>query len=228
MSQVIVSSVGTSVLSKLLHPTEQQMLVDAASDNDLLRKPYVQTLLDRCHATIQMNPQLVMDSAELATLSLYARNVAKTEFLLPNTKYVFLVTDTAVGRVCGEIITQFVRFRYGAPADSYVIGGLQTQHIDALDTGFQQLEATLDKLRMQAGVVPPWHRLMSWLNASSSYQPRMVLNITGGFKVVSGWLQSYATIHGLHCMYTYEANRNTLIMLRTTNPNTMPRIEHYY
>lgn len=228
MSQVIVSSVGTSVITNMLNPAERQMLIDAANDANIYHIPYLKVLLDRCHEMLTRNPELVMDAAEMSALSLYAQKVAKTEFMVPEARYVFLVTDTAIGRFCGEVLVKFVRWRYNAIADAYVIEGLQAENIDALDVGFQRLEATLDQLRLQLGLVPPWQRFMSWLGTAPMYQPRMVLNITGGFKIVSGWLQSYATIHGLHCIYTYEAKKGTLIVMRTNAPNTVPRIEYYY
>jgi CRISPR/Cas system-associated protein Csm6 len=189
----------------------------------------VQDLLRRCNDSIRANPQLVMSAAEIATLSLYAQNIAKTELLIPNTRYIFLVTDTAIGRFCGDVIAQFMQYRYNANVTVHIIPGLQTDDVTRLDEALQHLQTILDDLRLQFGINPPWQRFLGWLHTAPTYQPRMVLNITGGFKVVSSWLQSYATIHGLHCMYKFEVTkRDTLIMLRTNQPNTTPRIEYFY
>ena len=55
---------------------------------------------------------------------------------------------------------------------------------------------------------------------------RMILNITGGFKIVSAWVQSYATLHGLLTIYKYESG-DTLIVTTTNAPATLPSISFY-
>jgi CRISPR/Cas system-associated protein Csm6 len=226
MQQIIVSSVGSSVLTKLLSKEEQDYLMQVS--NQQYADAHVQQLLADCYDLFKKEPNRVLECAELSTLSLYARNVAGVELLLPNTTYMFLVTDTAVGRFCADVIREFMQFRYRITVDIYVIPGLQVEDLSTLDSALHELERQLDGVCRNYGIVPIWQRVRLWLNVSAGQSPRMILNITGGFKVVSSWLQAYATMHGITTIYKYESRRATLVVLRNQNPNTMPVIEYYY
>lgn len=224
--QIIVSSVGTSVLTKLLSQEEQKYLMHVS--NQQYADPQVQQLLKDCYKLFKAEPNRVMECAEMSTLSLYARNVAGVELILPNTAYMFLVTDTAVGQFCADVIKEFLLFRYRITVDIYVIPGLQVEDVTTLDSALHELERRLDGLCRAYGIVPIWQRMRAWLNVSAGQSPRMILNITGGFKVVSSWLQSYATLHGITTIYRFESTRAALVVLRNRQPNVLPVVEYYY
>lgn len=223
--QIVVSSVGTSLLTKLLSREEQNYLMQVS--NQQYADPQVQQLLKDCYALFKSEPNRVMECAELSTLSLYARKMAGAELILPNTTYMFLVTDTAVGRFCADVIKEFLLFRYRIHVDIYVIPGLQVEDVTTLDGALHELERRLDGLCRAYGIVPIWQRVRAWLHVSAGQSPRMVLNITGGFKVVSSWLQTYATIHGITTIYKYESQRAALVVLRNHQPNVLPVVEYY-
>jgi putative CRISPR-associated protein (TIGR02619 family) len=226
MHNIIVTSTGTSVLTKLLSKEEQDYLMQVS--NQQYADARVQQLLRDCYELFKREPNRVMECAELATLSLYAQNVASVELILPNTTYLFLVTDTAVGRFCADVIKEFLLFRYRIDIEIYIVPGLQVEDVTTLDSALHELQQRLDGLCRAYGIVPVWQRMRSWLNVSAGQTPRMILNITGGFKVVSSWLQAYATLNGITTIYKYESRRSALVVLRNKLSNTMPVIEYYY
>lgn len=219
---VMVSTVGTSMLTNILSPTDQAYLRDNASA--LMGDATMIMILQRAVAFLKSNPEIIMKSAEIATLSLYAQRVASVEFVVPDTHYVFIATNTAQGRCCAHVIREFLQYRYGLTVQIYEIQGLQVHNSSSLDDAFLEFAQFLDELRQRFAIARAnqgwWGRLNSLPNA------RMILNITGGFKIVSAWVQSYATLHGLTTIYKYESG-DTLIVMTTTAPATPAKIAFY-
>ena len=219
---VMVSTVGTSMLTNILSPTDQAYLRDNASVT--MGDATMHLILQRAVTFLKSNPEIIMKSAEIATLSLYAQRVASVEFVVPDTHYVFIATNTAQGRCCAHVIREFLQYRYGLIVEIHEIQGLQVHNPHSLDDAFTDFARFLDSL-LQRFALPTinqswWGRLNTVPNA------RMILNITGGFKIVSAWVQSYATLHGLLTIYKYESG-DTLIVTTTNAPATLPSISFY-
>ena len=102
--------------------------------------------------------------------------------------YIFLSTDTALGRATAELAAGWLR-KQGRSAEVHTASNVQT----------------FDPERFRAGI----KTLMTWLanTLDADYRQqgwRVTLNLTGGFKAVNGFLQSAAPLIADEVIYTFE------------------------
>jgi len=210
----LVSTVGTSLLTNCMRTATD---VFSATDNALIMSnfnavqsiPELDELLGRVQAYLMVNPAAYINTAELNTIRKYAHRMTGTASVkVPDTDYVFLATHTVLGSFCAGQLTQYVRTEV-VDIDVIVkhIDQFQVDATDALDTGWRNLCELLDDI----------HR---------TYRADVLYNVTGGYKLLTGLTQSYASNRGSRVMYTFEGD-SPLVIIDVNATGVHPEITFY-
>ena len=107
----------------------------------------------------------------------------------PQIHHVLLITDTHVGRVAGEVLSEWLMAR-GMSADSWAIQDLRTAHLDEFRGALSSLVPDLVQ-RIEDAEDTGW---------------RVVFKLTGGFRGVNGFLQSAAMLWASETIYVFEGS----------------------
>jgi CRISPR/Cas system-associated protein Csm6 len=212
MEKLFITTVGTSLITNtgiLDYAESTKVMSESLSPAP---SAAVLALLEKLAETLRANHELVFKTAEFATFLLYQRTVdaTSTTWYSPGARYVFVGTDTYHGRFVLKLFRELITKYYptvSLSTDIYV-PGLNVGVAGAYDTAQHELYTKLKALT----------KAYAETNTATgtAYADRVICNLTGGFKFVSGWMHTYATIHG-HCIvYRYELSNEVIL--------TRPRI----
>jgi len=210
----LVSTVGTSLLTNCINTAPD---VFTPADNALIKAnfnavqstPALNELLGRVQAYLAVNSAAYINTAELNTIRKYAHRMTGTASVkVPDTDYVFLATHTVLGLFCANQLAEYVRTEV-VDMDVNVkhINQFQVDATDALDTGWRNLCELLDNI----------HR---------TYRADVLYNVTGGYKLLTGLTQSYASNRGSRVMYTFEGD-SPLVIIDVNASGIHPEITFY-
>lgn len=196
MSRImIVSSVGTSLLTNGVSSDTRTFLNNHANARsvDLSEdaKRELDAIISRAKTEVEnaSAERLRVVSAEINTiLARFGSPLA-----LQGTHHLLVVTDTAQGKATAELIADILE-RWGASVDTRAVTDLTTSDPDRFRMALADLARTLSE------DLPAFRRR----------QFRIVFNLTGGFKPVQGFLQSFASLHADETIYIFE--RSTRVM----------------
>jgi hypothetical protein len=214
--QIILTTVGVSLLRVCSALPDAERPVSREAMTEVLQNTStvapsapMQRTLEELARYLSLHPELLLRSAEFDTLALFRRRMVSTndprQWYLPRVRYAFIGSDTYVGH------WMLARFRdfFGSHHPNVPIGpdilvrGLQVRSATGLDTALREMQFVLDR------ATRPYPH----------YQ--VLLCISGGYKFISGWMQSYAVQRGFAAIYTYE-DSNELIMAQPQIPGDFP------
>lgn len=208
MTPLIISTVGTSLITNLFYKTN-------AAGNPVLLPEHRTTLNQHAntweeHSSLESvfaivdayyadNPAAIANCAELATLMLYAQCMP----LHVNARHLLLATQTQLGQYCAKKLQQF----------------LISSHHEAEFRAVPFLHVG-DPSHLNRG----WLNLRDILNALHRIHGEVVYNVTGGYKLISSLVTTYATTHGSRVIYTFD-NSEVLTVVDVNMRGTLPDIE---
>lgn len=197
MRVLVVSSVGTSVLTKTSLPREVAFatanLTEAELDPEARRKIGAALTEARALLAAADDGAARRASAELNGLLGYAGGRSG----LAGTHHILVCTDTAQGRGVGAILSDWL-IAAGASVDVRVISELATSDLTRFRVGLSRLARELLE------TVPDYR--------TDGY--RIVFNLSGGFKAVQGFLQTLGNLHADESIYIFEASEPVLSIPR--------------
>jgi D-alanine-D-alanine ligase-like ATP-grasp enzyme len=203
MAKLIVSTVGMTLFSPFGLTSEERRVIKTHA-NEMRLTPTVRSVLERIRQKAVQHPDLVFQSVEFKTLSLYAQKTAQyQQWALPGVRYIFVTTQTQFGQFMREVTQRAIQRAHPQLNCQYVsVAGLQVGNAAGLDDALRELTALLDGL-------------------CSAYQRLDVLfNVSGGFKFIAGSIQSYANYHGYPTVYTFDGTQ--MIMTKPDVPGQFP------
>lgn len=203
MAKLIVSTVGMTLFSPFDLSGEDRKTIKAHA-NDLRCPPALHKIMDRIRTQMSQKPEYLFRAVEFKTLSLYAQKTAQyTQWALPGTRFVFITTQTPLGQFMREICQRAIQRAYPQLQCNYLsVAGLQVGNAAGLDDALRELTSMLDGL------------------CSTYARFDVVFNISGGFKFISGSMQTYANYRGYPTVYTFDGNQ--LIMTKPEIPGQFP------
>lgn len=210
----IVSTVGTSLLTNLrqvgaegIFSPDDLSLINRTSAG-MVASPAMQALFDRADRHLAARPNLHQQTAEMTAIRKYVhKQSGLASPVLANTAQLWLATHTAMGSYCAHHLSTYVRNNYtDAQTIVYDVPDLQVNDVNTLDSGWRNLCDTLDEI----------HRTYD----------RVIYNVTGGYKLISGLVQSYATTRGSHVFYTYGPG-SPLVIASVNATGMRPEISFY-
>jgi len=207
VEKLFIITVGTSLITGTNWLTRDQK--DAVMDESLSPVPVTpaaQAVLDLYAAKLHADHTPFLDTAEFWTMRAYQRTLhpASTHRFTPGARYVFVGTDTYVGRWVLQLFRDILTTHYPTIRieTDIVVPGFTVGMPQAFDTAQMDLNQRLNRL------TEPY--------IAAGCADDVIFNASGGFKFISGWVHTYATNRGHRVMYLYEGSREILM--------TKPRI----
>lgn len=212
--QIILTTVGVSLLRVCAALPDCPVSRDAMGEvlkntSTLTPSRAMQRTLDVLAQHISLHPELLLRSAEFDTLGLFRRRMLPTsdprQWYVPGAQYVFIGSDTYVGHWMLARFRDFFASHYpNVPIGADIlVRGLQVKVAAGLDTALRDMQFVLDR------TTHPYPHV------------QVLLCISGGYKFISGWMQSYAVQRGYAAIYTYE-DSHELIMAQPQHPGDFP------
>lgn len=203
MAKLIVSTIGMTLFSPFGLSGEDRKILKAHA-NDVQLMPAARAVLARIRQRILQHPELLFHSVEFSTLALYAQKTAqRAQWVLPGVQYVFLTTQTPFGRFMRETCQRVIHHVYPELCCQHIsVAGLQVGNAAGLDDALRELTVLLDGL------------------CDAHKRHDVVFNISGGFKFITGSIQSYANSYGYSTVYTFDGQQ--MIMTKPEVPGQFP------
>lgn len=210
---VLISTVGMSLITQLVGHTGP---LSHADGDIIMRHQYAQgalpdldDILTRATSYLRRHPQLVLHMAELHAIRTYVhRMTGRTQLILPNTDYIVLAPNTAIGRFCAEHLKSVICAQI---ADAYVtivyIEGVNPHDLGALDSVWEALRTALDTIHKR-------------------YKSDVVYNVTGDYVLFSGLIHAYVSRLGARIIYACDADSPLVIV--DANPSGTPADISFY
>lgn len=186
LSRVIVSTVGTSMLTNGAPPEVRGLLTRTANTPEpKLSIPDRAALIARAEEVRAgmeaASPEAAQkQSAELNGVVRLGLSNADTHFLI--------ATDTLQGRLCSGIAAEWIRAQ-GVDASAHPINGL----------------TTADTESFRAGVINLLHWCDTTLPALQAQRRRVIFNLVGGFKAMQAYMQVLGMFYADEIVYIFES-----------------------
>lgn len=191
---VIVSTVGTSVLTNAADDATRSLLREHANHTDA----ELDTATSERFTELQLAVgERLADHDQQAAI----RAAAELAVLLPliaerrdqRRQHWLVHSDTLVGRYAAELLAGYLD-AIGEQVQKLQIDGLNTAGLDSFRSGVTQLA------RWCATTLPDHH----------AAGDRVVFNVAGGFKTLSGYLQTIGMFYADEVVYTFEGSEQLL------------------
>lgn len=203
MPNIIVSTVGTSLLTNQINPKNEeernwnQQLRDHANCKEETPdsvKAIINTLKERAReslATVTI-AKIRRSSAELNGIyGLYTENLSQGQQDL----HFLIATDTLQGQTTAEVVEEFLRSQ-GLQASSYTPAGLSTATTQSFAEGMDDLIVWLQK------TVKPLR---------GNY--KVYFNLVGSFKSLQGYMNTIGMFYADAILYIFEGHNSELITI---------------
>lgn len=208
MKELIISTVGTSTLTNGASADIRKKLVDSANlAREAVAPDVVRHLEAHLHErgteVAQMDASHAADaSAELhGIVSYYEQEIHRGRGDL----HVLIATDTWLGGEAARLVARWLENN-----------GLSAQVVSPRDL----CTASLDQFQVAMGDLARWCE--SFVKPYRDQSWRVVLNLTGGFKAVNGFLQALGMFYADEVVYVFERSEELLRLPRL--PVTMAPI----
>lgn len=197
MKNLIISTVGTSLITNLANKEEQNLLYKYSNCSESECPDEIKDLLDRLIPSVFEKldnsdlHSLRRRSAELnGILGFYNENLSGRK----DDNHFLICTDTYQGRKSAELVKDFLN-KNNIPCDIFQPQQLSTKNKFVFSEGIKEL--------------------LKWFDESiygfkkSGYQ--IIFNLTGGFKSLQGYLNTIAMFYADKIIYIFESEQAELI-----------------
>ena len=206
MSKLIITTVGTSIISNRLFPEGYNTQIEELKSGTRIRNH--ERIIDETTAAIKRaidnNGPNKLLSAELASLRVFEQNhgISKDDTI------VLFSTDTEDCRFCAEVNKKVLNeLGWCNVPEPVVIEGLKTRRTEK--------DEDISKTFMEAGLRKLSEETENILNKGSFDEK--YFNITGGFKATIPFVTILAFNKGITLIYLYEES-NELIIISPPEP----------
>jgi hypothetical protein len=207
VEKLFVITVGTSLITGTgrLNRTQKDAVMDE-SMSPVPVSPAAQQVLDLYADMLRTDHTPFLDTAEFWTMRAYQRTMhpESSQRFTPGVRYVFVGPDTYVGRWVMQMFREIISTQYATiNVEMNIVVPVATYGMPMVfDTAQMELNQRLNRL------TDPY--------IAAECADAVIFNATGGSKVISGWVHTYATLRGHRVLYLYDGSREILM--------TKPRI----
>lgn len=206
MSKLIITTVGTSVISNELYPKEFNNYINELTNGKPLRDEIKRIVTDRTVEKINLsvitNLPKNMLSAEISSIKAFKFN--KDLGLSKDDDVIALFsTDTEDGKFCAEVNKKVLeKLGWCKVLETITITGLKTKKIkenediskNFKEVGLKKLKEEIDKL------------------LENSKYKQQYFNITGGYKAIVPFATILAFEKGMSLLYLYEESDDLILI----------------
>ncbi len=202
MSRVVISSVGTSLLTQQLsrsEPAEKDWYSILRDNANLTYDDTPKEVLEiirilKTRAIAKLNSSSIQEvrsaSAELNGIyGLYDNNLEQAKADM----HWLICTDTAQGQETGAIVESFLRETYKLNVQCYQPQGLSTANNESFSSGVDDLLSNLEGM-------------------TKGYD-KVYFNLVGGFKALQGFLNTIGMFYADEIIYIFEGENAQLITI---------------
>jgi putative CRISPR-associated protein (TIGR02619 family) len=201
MSQVVISSIGTSLLTQQINrsKTEEKNWYNLLRDTaNLNRKDTPKNVID----IITILQQRALDKLKLSDIQTIRRASAELNGIYglyqedltrgKNDFHWLICTDTLQGETTGKIVEEFLTNR-GITTQCYTPQGLSTANTESFTEGIDDLLTKLEEM-------------------TEGYE-KVCFNLVGGFKSLQGYLNTIGMFYADEIIYIFEGENSDLITI---------------
>ncbi|MBE0427720.1 MAG: putative CRISPR-associated protein [Nitrospirae bacterium] len=206
MSKLIITTVGTSIRSNKLYPSEFNTYMDALVNGTPLTsvrniKNIINRTADKVIENFNNNRPNKFLSAEIASLRAFKNN---DKLGFSNDDVIALLsTDTEDGKFCAEVNKRVLKeLNWCTVLEPMVIKGLKTKKI--------REDEDISKSFKEAGLNSLKEKVESLLNRQEYTEK--YFNITGGFKATIPFITILSFEKGMSLIYLYEESNDLIII----------------
>lgn len=206
MSKLIITTVGTSVISNKLYPEECEDYIKELKDGKKLRDKFRSSLIDgtveEMYKSVKNDDPKKMWSAEINSIKAFKFN--KDLGLSKDDDVIALFsTETEDGKFCAEVNKKVLeKLGWCKVLDPIPITGLKTKKIkENEDVSKNFKEVGLKKLKEEIDI----------LLKNSKYK-QQYFNITGGYKAIVPFATILAFEKGMSLIYLYEESEDLILI----------------
>ena len=197
--RIIVTSVGTSLLTRQAEKSEREKLTRYSN----LQKgecpveviTIIEDLLDKAVAQLNKNDSAEIRRASAELNGLIGLNDGRLPLANPQDMHFLIATDTAQGQATSETIALYLRNTCGCITEVIVPKGLSTKDEEHFSTGIKELLKWCDET----------------LEGYRIHGYEIVFNLTGGFKSLQGYLNTIGMFYADRMVYIFESETSELI-----------------
>lgn len=200
MPILMLSTVGTSLLTNGAPRDEAKLLSDHANASDANMPPEAQALVqsraEQARVKLADSAAAKAASAELnGILTFYEQAGSK-----PDSRdiHILVATDTAQGRQTAALLESYLRGFGIADVRTLHPAGLSTRDTRAFSDGMRHLLRDIETL------APAEYRARGF---------RVIFNLVGGFKSLQGYLNTVAMFHADEIIYIFEGEGSRLLRI---------------
>lgn len=184
---LVVTTVGTSILSNALDPEDRGFLAQKANEDVLESEDSrrLEAIRGRVASHLDRVPEggcnaLRSASAELNVLSRLS-DVVKTHGSI---RHLLIATDTAVGRLAAQVLSERLEAWLQICAELMIPDEMRLRSSEELSSALPVLVAGIEGRRGEA--------------------TQLIFNLAGAFKALSGFLQQAAALWSAKVLYIFE------------------------
>ncbi len=197
MKNLIISTVGTSLITNAASKDEQKQLYEFSNCSSVNCPQHVKKLIDALFTKV--NDELVkLDNHSLRRKSAELNGILgfyKEDFSLGKDDFHFLITtDTYQGLKSAEVVKEFLVSK-ALKVQLLTPKGLSTKNKDEFSEGVKEL------LKSFEDFLPDYRK-----NGH-----KIIFNLTGGFKSLQGYLNTLAMFYSDKIIYIFESEQAELI-----------------
>ncbi|GAB1541010.1 hypothetical protein NUACC21_36790 [Scytonema sp. NUACC21] len=205
MQRVVISSIGTSLLTNQINRSQESeknwysSLRDTANltweDTPKDVKEIISTLKDRASKKLEAGtiPQIRLASAELNGIhGLYQENLQQGK----QDVHWLIATDTAQGETTAQIVENYLRSQGIMNVNIYTPPGLSTASTEAFLEGITQL------IKWMATNIEPYKK-----------QYKICFNLVGSFKSLQGYLNTIGMFYANEIIYIFEGENSKMLTI---------------
>lgn len=185
---VLISTVGTSLLTYVMQHDATLTVADDevfhCNAYKSVAPPELDAVLQYIARVVHQHPDMVFHTDEVQSIRKYVqRTTGHQQIILPNTDYILVVPNTAVGLFCAECIKSAL-----CAHDEHLhvvivpLTGLISNAVECLEEGWNALRTTIDCIRHH-------------------YKSDVIYNVSGDYTRFAGLFHAYATQRGGRIIY---------------------------
>jgi putative CRISPR-associated protein (TIGR02619 family) len=221
MARLVISTVGTSVLTNQIDPDiddndcyERLQQKANYSDNEIQHFPEIEQIIselkERAEKELYSDDTDKIRQASAELNGIYGLYNEQIEQGIPD-MHLLITTDTAQGRVAAEIVESFLKTKGLTNTTTHVPPGLSTASSDIFVEGMAKLIPSMQKI----------------IKDCKNSRYTICFNLVGGFKALQGYFNTIGMFYADEIIYVFEGSNQVIKIPKLPIKVDVSKIEPY-
>jgi putative CRISPR-associated protein (TIGR02619 family) len=221
MARLVISTVGTSVLTNQIDPDiddnewyERLQQTANYTDNEIQHYPevkkFISELKERAEKELYSDDTDKIRQASAELNGIYGLYNEQIEQGLPD-MHLLITTDTAQGRIASEIVESFLKTKGLTNISTHAQSGLSTASSDIFVEGMAKLIPSMQEI----------------IKDCKNSQYTICFNLVGGFKALQGYFNTIGMFYADEIIYVFEGSNQLIKIPKLPIKVDVSKIEPY-